>query len=180
MYLPEEIGKILITEDEIKAKVKELGKALTAKLSDKNPLFLCVVKGSVVFFADLIREMECPIEIDFLKASSYGSGTSTSGKVRVDGLDRMGIEGRDVVLVEDIVDTALTLSTLKALIEQKNPASLTLVTLLDKPSRRIVKDFTPDYSLFEIDDLFVVGYGLDCAQKYRNLPYVGVVGSSSE
>ena len=84
------------------------------------------------------------------------------------------------MLVEDIVDTALTLSTLKALIEQKNPASLTLVTLLDKPSRRIVKDFTPDYSLFEIDDLFVVGYGLDCAQKYRNLPYVGVVVSSSE
>lgn len=177
MYIPQEIERVLLSEDEIKEKVAELGAALTKEYAGKNPLMVCVLKGSVVFFADLIRNMECPVEIGFLRASSYGSGTESCGKVRITGGAALEIEGRDVVLVEDILDTARTLSVLKNRLMKKKPASLKIVTLLDKPARRTVSGFAADYSGFVIEDFFVVGYGLDCGEKYRNLPYIGVLRS---
>ena len=175
MYLPDEVEKILFTEEQLKARVKELGEQLTKEYSGRNPLFLCVLRGASVFFGDLIRNVECPLEIEFIKASSY-VGTNSSGEVSVDG-EMPNISGRDVVLVEDIVDTARTLSRLKALLMKEAPKSLRVAALLDKPSRRVVEGFKADYTGYEIDDLFVVGYGLDCDMKFRNLPYVGVLKS---
>lgn len=175
MYIPEGIEKVLLNESEIKQRVREIGKTLTEEYRDKNPLFICVLKGSVVFFADLIREVECPLEINFLRASSYGKGTQSSGKVDLEVGKDIDFTGRHVVIVEDILDTARTLYKLKNDISAQSPASLKLVTLLDKPSRRVVSGFSADISGFVIDDLFVVGYGLDCGEKYRNLPYVGVL-----
>lgn len=175
MYIPQEIESVLISREEIKAKVSEIAAQLTADYAGKNPLMICVLKGSVVFFADLIREMECPLSIDFLRASSYGNGTVSQGEVRLSVGAGIDIENRHVVLVEDILDTARTLYTLKNELLKRNPASLKIVTLLDKPSRRVVTGFSADYTGFEIDDLFVVGYGLDCAERFRNLPYIAVM-----
>lgn len=178
MYCPNDIEKILITEEEIKEKVKEMGRILTEEYKDKYPLFICVLKGSVVFFADLIREMDCPMEINFLKASSYGQSSVSNGNVRLDVGADINFEGRDVVIVEDILDTARTLYALKNDLLTRNPKSVKIVTLLDKPSRRVVKGFTGDYTGFAIDDHFVVGYGLDYSEKYRNLPFVGILKPS--
>ena len=175
MYFPNEVERILFTEEQIKARVKELGAELTKEYSGKNPLFLCVLRGASVFLGDLIRCVECPLEIDFIKASSY-VGTNSSGEVSIDG-EMPDISGRDVVLVEDIVDTARTLSKLKTLLLERDPRSLKVAALLDKPSRRTVEGFMADYTGYEIDDLFVVGYGLDCDLKFRNLPYIGVLKS---
>lgn len=174
MYFPEGIERVLISEEDIQKKVKELGAILTEDYKDKMPLMICVLKGSVVFFADLIRAMECPLEIDFMRASSYYSSTESSGEVKFTVGSGIDIEGRDVILVEDILDTARTLYTVKNELLKKHPASLKIVTLLDKPSRRVVSGFTADYKGYEIDDLFVVGYGLDCNEQYRNLPYIAI------
>lgn len=175
MYFPNEVEKVLFTKEQITARVKELGAELTKEYYGKDPLFLCVLRGASVFFADLIRNVECPLEIDFIKASSY-VGTNSSGEVMVGG-EMPDISGRDVVLVEDIVDTARTLSKLKTLLLDLKPRSLKVAALLDKPSRRTVEGFKADYTGYEIDDLFVVGYGLDCDMKFRNLPYIGVLKS---
>lgn len=166
----DEIDKILFSEEQIAERVKQLGETLTRDYEGKNPLFVCVLKGAMVFFSDLIRKVDCPLEIDFISASSY-KGT-VSGELTVN--DIPDITGRDVVVVEDIVDTAKTLSTVKELFLRRGPASLKFAALLDKPSRRAVKDFELDYSGFVIEDHFVVGYGLDVGQRYRNLPYIGV------
>lgn len=173
MYVPKEIEKILFTKEQISERVKALGETLTREYKEKNPLFLCVLKGASVFFCDLIREIETPLEIDFLRASSY-VGTDSSGKVELETSAIPDISGREVVLVEDIVDTARTLSLLKAELSGRGALSVKTVCLLDKPSRRVVPDFSADYTGFEIEDLFVVGYGLDCSQRFRNLPYIGV------
>lgn len=175
MYCPEEIERVLLTEEQIRKKVSELGELLTREYADKNPLFICVLKGSVVFFADLIREVKCPLEISFLRASSYGGGTVSSGEVQLSVGANIDMRGRHVVVVEDIMDTARTLFALKNELLKRDPASLRIVTLLDKPSRRVVSGFTADYEGFAIDDLFVVGYGLDCGERFRNLPYIGVI-----
>lgn len=175
MFYPDEIEKILFTESQIKERVAEIGAQLTEEYAGKNPLLVCVLKGSVVFFADLIREIKCPLEIDFLRASSYGSGTISSGKVQLSAGANIDMRGRHVVIVEDILDTARTLYTLKNELLKRAPASLKIVTLLDKPSRRVVSGFSADYEGFAIDDLFVVGYGLDCSEKFRNLPYIGIL-----
>lgn len=175
MYCPEEIERVLLTEEQLREKVSELGALLTREYADKNPLFICVLKGSVVFFADLIRAVKCPLEISFLRASSYGSGTVSSGEVQLSVGANIDMRGRHVVIVEDIMDTARTLFALKNELLKRDPASLKIVTLLDKPSRRVVSGFTADYEGFAIDDLFVVGYGLDCGERFRNLPYIGVI-----
>lgn len=176
MYVPEKVKEILFTEEQLWEKISLLGDELTKEYNGKNPLFVCILKGSVVFFADLIREVKCPLEIDFFRASSY-VGTSTSGEVNADERTVPDIEGRDVVLVEDIIDTAYTLNKVKAMFLQHDPKSLKIACLLDKPSRRKVEGFKADYRCFEIDDLFVVGYGLDCGQQFRNLPYIGIYKS---
>lgn len=175
MYVPEEIERILLSKEELAARVKALGEELTRDYAGKNPLFICVLKGASVFFCDLIRQIECPLEIGFIRVSSY-TGT-VSGEISVDENGLPEVSGRDVVLVEDIVDTAKTLSALKKLFGERNPKSLKVASLLDKPSRRVVEGFKADYTGFEIEDYFVVGYGLDFSQQYRNLPYIGVYKS---
>jgi hypoxanthine phosphoribosyltransferase len=168
-----DISEILITEEQIKAAVTELGERVTRDYQGKNPLLICILKGSTIFFTDLIRQIDLPLEIDFMAISSYGSNT-TSGEVRlVKDLDR-SIEGRNVLIVEDIVDSGKTLAYLKRILNNRGAASIRIISLLDKPTRRLVP-LSVDYTGFEIPDAFVVGYGLDFNEKYRNLPVIGVL-----
>lgn len=170
----QDIKEILLTEEQIASKVKELGSILSEEYRDKNPLVICVLKGAVVFMADLLRHMDIPCEMDFMAVSSYGSGAESSGMVKIlKDLDTSA-EGRHVLVVEDIMDSGLTLSRLMELLRHRQAASVKVVTLLNKPDRRKV-DISPDYSGFTIPDEFVVGYGLDFAEKYRNLPFIGVL-----
>ena len=169
-----DLEKILITRDELALRVKELAKTLDEDYKGKNPIVVCILKGSTLFFADLVREMKIPVEFDFLSISSYGNKTKSSGEVKmIKDLDNL-IENRHVLIIEDIVDSGYTLTYLKKLLSSRGPASVKICTLLDKKSRREVP-LEPDYCGFEIDDYFVVGYGLDYAQKYRNLPEIGVL-----
>ncbi|MFF0830556.1 MULTISPECIES: hypoxanthine phosphoribosyltransferase [unclassified Brevibacillus] len=170
----QDIEKILLSEEDIAGKVQELGKTLAAEYKDKNPLVICVLKGAVVFMADLIRHMDIPCEMDFMAVSSYGSGTESSGMVKIlKDLDT-SVQNRHVLVVEDIMDSGLTLSRLVELLRHREAASVKVVTLLNKPERRKV-DISPDYKGYDVPDEFVVGYGLDYAEHYRNLPYIGVL-----
>lgn len=154
--------------------MKELGRILSDEYRGLNPLVICVLKGAVPFMADLIRQMDIPCEMDFMAVSSYGSSTQSSGVVRIlKDLDTP-VQNRHVIVVEDIMDSGLTLSRLVELLKHRDAASVKVVTLLDKPDRRKV-DISPDYSGFTIPDEFVVGYGLDYAEKYRNLPFIGIL-----
>ena len=172
--LEQDISRVLFTEEQLKARVKELGAQLAENFRDKNPLFLGVLKGSFVFMADIVRA--CPIwsDIEFLAVSSYHNAAESSGVVQIQHDLQQDITGRSVVVIEDILDSGNTLYFLKNYFLTKGAASVTVVTLLDKPARR-VKPIEPDYCGFEIPDEFVVGYGLDYAQHYRNLPYIGVL-----
>jgi len=174
LIMEKDIEKVLITEKEIEEKVRELGRILSKEYEGKNPLVICVLRGGAPFMTDLVRRMDIPLEMDFMAVSSYGASTQSSGVVRiVKDLDT-SVEDRHVIIVEDIIDSGLTLSYLIDIIERRNAASVKVVTLLDKPARRTV-DFKPDYCGFQIPDAFVVGYGLDYAEKYRNLPYIGIL-----
>jgi len=169
-----DLEKILVTREEIAKAVKSLGQALTEKFRGESPVFVCILKGASVFFTDLIREIDAPLTTDFMVVSSYGSSTKSTGVVKiVKDLDKP-VMGKHVVLVEDIVDSGMTLSYLKKVFANREAASVSIVTLLDKPARRRV-DLTVDYSCFNIPDAFVVGYGLDYDEKYRNLPDIGVL-----
>ena len=173
--LYKDLDKVLLTREEIAEKVRELGKQITLDYAGKKPVLVCILKGASVFFADLIREIELPLTLDFMAISSYGSATKTSGVVRIlKDLDN-DILGKDVIVVEDIVDTGITLSYLSKILMQRGASSLRIATLLDKPARRKVKDLKVDYMCFDIPDAFVVGYGLDYDQTYRNLPDIGVL-----
>lgn len=175
--LHNDIEKVLVTREELKACCEKLGQQLATDYVDKNPLVVGVLRGSIMFMTDLVREMNIPLDIDFLDVSSYGDETESSGYVKIlKDLDT-NVEGRHLLLVEDIVDTGRTLLKLKELFEYRKAASLKIVTLLDKPERRVV-DIAADYVGLEIPNAFVVGYGLDYAQKYRNLPYIGVLKES--
>ena len=166
--------ELLITRDQIAKRVKEMGAEITRDFEGKDLTVICILKGAVVFFVDLIREIDLPMTMDFMAISSYGSATKSSGVVRIlKDLDR-DIAGRDVIVVEDIVDSGLTLSYLKGVLETRKAASVSIVTLLDKPARRKVS-LEVQYSCFNIPDAFVVGYGLDYDEKYRNLPDIGVL-----
>lgn len=165
------IKRVLITEEEIKAAIKKAG-AEIAKIYDGRPILLVsVLKGAFVFMADLCRAVEAPCEIGFMCAKSYYKGTVSSGMVQITLDLEQDIKDYHVVIVEDIIDTGRTLRDIVGLLRAREPLSLHVVTLLDKPSRRIV-DFTPDMALFTIPDHFVIGYGLDCGEYYRNLPYI--------
>ncbi len=169
-----ELAQIIITEEEIKQRVAELGAQITADYQGRDLFVICILKGAAVFMSDLIRQIKVPVEIDFMSLSSYGASTKTSGVVRMlRDLDRE-IAGKHILVVEDIVDTGLTLSYLKENLMVRKPASLKICTFLDKPSRRQV-DLKPDYCGREIEDYFVVGYGLDFNEKGRELPYVAIV-----
>lgn len=171
----EDIKEILISEEEIKAKLKELGEKITRDYRDSdNILLVGVLKGAVLFIADLIRHIDLPLEVDFMAVSSYGASTESSGVVRILKDLEQNIQGKNILIVEDIIDSGLTLSYLYNLLKSRNPADIKICTLLDKPSRRKV-DIKVDYLGFEIPDYFVVGYGLDYNEKYRNLPFIGVL-----
>ncbi|MCH5288167.1 MAG: hypoxanthine phosphoribosyltransferase [Christensenellaceae bacterium] len=169
-----DLSKILVTREEIAEAVKKLGQQITADYKGKNVILIGILKGAVVFFADLIREIDLPLNIDFMAVSSYGAATKSSGVVEVVKDINRDITGLDVLVVEDIVDSGMTLSYLKKYLSSRGAASIKVVTLLDKPERRRV-DLTADYFCFTIPDEFVVGYGLDYAEKYRNLPDIGVL-----
>lgn len=166
-----EFGEILISEEQLRVRTKELGKQITEDYKGESILAVCILKGAVLFMTDLIREIDLDVMIDFMSVSSYGASTKSSGVVRIlKDLDT-AIEGKNVLIVEDIVDSGLTLKYLKDYLLGRKPKSLKICTLLDKPARRTA-DVTADYSGFEVGDQFIVGYGLDYNQKYRNLPYI--------
>jgi len=169
-----DIQEVLYNEEEIKAKVKELGETLSKDYSGRNPLVICVLKGAFIFMADLVKAINVPLELDFMAVSSYGHSTKSSGVVKIIKDLDVTVEGRDVLIVEDIIDSGLTLSYLIDVLERRNAKSVTVVTLFDKPARRTV-ELEADYTGFTIPDEFVVGYGLDYAEKYRNLPFVGIL-----
>ena len=168
-----DIEKVLISEAEIEAAVARIARQITADYRDKDPIFVGVLKGCFIFMADLMRHVEVPCAMDFVAVSSY-SGTSSTGAVKINKDLGQDIEGRHVIIVEDILDSGVTLSYLKHYLLGRNPASIRIATLLDKPSRRKAEVFA-DYSCFEVPDAFVVGYGLDYNERYRNLPYIGVL-----
>ena len=170
----DDILKVLFSEEQLKEKCAEMGAQITRDYAGKNLLLVTVLKGAVVYMADLMRCIDLPCAIDFMVVSSYGSGTKTSGVVKiVKDLDQ-DLSGKDILIVEDILDSGMTLSYLKGLLQSRNPASIRIATLLDKPSRRKV-ELVADYVGFEVPDEFVVGYGLDFDEEYRNLPFVGVL-----
>ena len=169
-----DIAKVLVSEEEIQQRIKEMGEQISRDFESKNLLMVGVLKGSVVFMADLMRHITVPCEIDFMSVSSYGSGTNTSGVVKIIKDLSNPVEGYDVLVVEDILDSGVTLSYLLELLKTKGARSISLVTMLDKPDRR-KKPVKLDYKGFTIPDEFVVGYGLDYDEKYRNLPYIGVL-----
>ena len=172
--MKEDVLRVLLSEDEIREKVRELGGKITADYKNSNLMLVTVLKGAVVFLADLMRQIDVPAEIDFMVVSSYGSGVKSSGVVKiVKDLD-VPLAGKDILIVEDILDSGLTLSYIKELLESRGPRSIRIATLLDKPSRRQV-DLQADYIGFSVPDEFVIGYGLDYDEKYRNLPYIGIL-----
>lgn len=166
--------KVLLTEEEVNSRIKEVAEQISKDYEGKQVRMICVLKGGVYFMCELSKRMDVPVSLDFMSVSSYGDDTESSGIVRiVKDLDQP-LEGKDVLIVEDIIDSGRTLSYLIEILKQRKPNSIRLCTLLDKPERRVV-DVNVEYSCFNIPDKFVVGYGLDYAQKYRNLPYIGVV-----
>ena len=166
--------EIMISEDKVCERVKEVARVISDDYAGKSIHLICVLKGGVFFMCELAKRLEVPVTMDFMAVSSYGSGTISSGHVKmIKDLDE-SIEGKDVLVVEDIIDSGRTLNNLLSLLKTRNPKSLKLCTFLDKPDRRVV-DVNVDYTCFTVPDEFVVGYGLDYDQKYRNLPYVGKV-----
>ena len=165
----------LLSEEQVTKRIKEMAEVINKDYADKEVHLICILKGSVFFTTELAKYITVPLTMDFMSVSSYGNKTESSGRVRiVKDLDE-GLEGKDVILIEDIIDSGHTLSFLQEMLWTKKPNSLKLCTLLDKPDRRVVDGIKVDYVGFVIPDEFVVGYGLDYMQRYRNLPYIGVV-----
>lgn len=169
-----ETVSVLISEDKITERIAELGKIISEEYEGKQVHMICVLKGGVFFMCELAKKITVPVSLDFMSVGSYGDGTASSGIVKIEKDLDESLEGKDVLVVEDIVDSGRTLSYLLQILAKRNPESLRLCTLLDKPDRR-THPVNVDHVGFEIPDEFVVGYGLDYAQKYRNLPYIGVV-----
>jgi len=169
-----DIQEVLYDSNQIQQKVKELGETISREFEGRNPLVICVLKGAFIFMSDLVKEVTIPLEIDFMAVSSYGQSTKTSGVVKIIKDLDTPVQGRDVIIVEDIIDSGLTLSYLIDVLERRSAKSVTLVTLFDKPAGRKV-ELEADHKGFVLPDAFVVGYGLDFAEKYRNLPFIGVL-----
>ena len=166
--------RVMLSEEEVDARIQAIGEQISKDYAGKQVHLVCVLKGGSFFMCELAKRITVPVSFDFMSVSSYGAGTSSSGVIKiVKDLDD-SIMGKDVIVVEDIVDSGRTLSYLMELLKERKPASLRLCTLLDKPDRRVIQ-VPVDYTCFQIPDEFVVGYGLDYAQKYRNLPYIGIV-----
>lgn len=170
----QDIKEILFTEAELNERISELGEQITADYEGKSLIVVGILKGSNIFTSDLVRKINLPLKMDFMAVSSYGNATESTGVVKIlKDLDR-GIEEEHVLIVEDIVDSGLTLKYLKDVLLTRNPASIKVCTLLDKPARR-KENIKPDYLGYEVPDEFIVGYGIDYAERYRNLPYIGVL-----
>lgn len=169
-----DVERILITEDKLCERIKELGKEISRDYSGKKILAVGILKGSVVFLADLIRNIDSEVSIDFMTVSSYGNSAQTSGVLKIKKDLDTDISGKDVLIVEDIIDSGITLSKLKEELEKRNPASLKICTLLNKPERRTA-EVDVEYIGFDIPNEFIIGYGLDYAEKYRDLPFVGIL-----
>ncbi len=169
-----DLKEILISEEQLRDKCKELGTIVSKDFEGKKPIVITVLKGAVVFLADIIRHIDVPIEMDFMVISSYGSGTRSPGNIKIVKDIDISLEGKDILIIEDILDSGQTLLHLTTLLESRKPASIKICTLLDKPCRRKV-EIKADYIGFEVPDEFVVGYGLDYDERYRNLPYIGVL-----
>lgn len=172
--LEKDILEVLLTEEQIQEKTHELGAALSNEYKDKFPLAIGILKGAMPFMSDLMKRVDAYIEMDYMDVSSYGNATVSSGEVKIIKDLNTSVEGRDILIIEDIIDSGMTLSYLVDLFKYRKAKSIKIVTLLDKPTGRKV-DLKADYVGFEVPDAFVVGYGLDYAEKYRNLPYVGVL-----
>ena len=173
----QDVENIMFSKEEIAGRIAELAAQLDCEYAGKNPLMVGILKGSVMFYADLLRAMTIPVEMDFMAISSYGAGAKSSGEVKlIKDLDRK-IEGRHVIIVEDIIDSGYTLSYLKRMLYSRKPESVKICALLDKYSRRVVP-IEADYKGFDCEDEFVVGFGLDYAERYRNLPYIGILKRS--
>ena len=171
--------RVLLSEEEVDKRIREVGAQISKDYEGKNLHMICILKGGVCFTVELAKRVTVPVSFDFMSVSSYGSGTESSGIVKiVKDLDEP-LQGKDVLIVEDIIDSGRTLRYLMDVLEKREPSSIKLCTLLDKPSRR-VKEVEVDYTCFEIPDEFVVGYGLDYDQRYRNLPYIGVMEFDNE
>ncbi len=172
--MQEDILRVLFTQEEIQNRVNALGAQISGVYQGRTPLFLGVLKGCFVFMADLMRAVSIQCNMDFMAVSSYGNGTSSTGAVRITKDLSRDIEGQDIIIVEDILDSGITLNYLRGYLSTRLPSSIRIVTLLDKPDRRRA-DIHPDYFGFTVPDEFVVGYGLDYAERYRNLPYIGIL-----
>ena len=175
-----ETVKVLVPEEDVAKRIKELGEQISKDYAGKQVHLICVLKGGVFFMCELAKRITVPVSMDFMSVSSYGDGTASSGVVKIaKDLDET-LEGKDVLIVEDIIDSGRTLAYLIEVLKQRGPKDIHLCTLLDKPERRVKKQVKVDYTCFTIPDEFVVGYGLDYDQKYRNLPYIGVVEQDQE
>jgi hypoxanthine phosphoribosyltransferase len=172
--LHNDIQEVLYSEQQIQEKIRALGETISRDYEGRNPLVICVLKGAFIFMADLVKRITIPLEIDFMAVSSYGQSTKSSGVVRIIKDLDSPVEGRDILIIEDIIDSGLTLSYLIDVLERRNAHSISVVTLFDKPARRTV-GLEAEYTGFILPDSFVVGYGLDYAEKYRNLPYIGIL-----
>lgn len=171
-----DIAKILISEEQLSKRIREMAAEISRDYAGKNPTMICILKGAVMFYSDLLRNITIPLTMDFMAVSSYGNKTKSSGEVEIRKDLSTSIEGKHVVIVEDIVDSGFTLSYLTRLLKTRGAKSIELCTLLDKPSRRAPGiDLKAKYSGFEVGNEFVVGYGLDYAEKYRNLPFIGIL-----
>lgn len=169
-----DIQEILYSEEQIQDKIKELGERISSDYEGRNPLVICVLKGAFIFMADLVKRITVPLELDFMAVSSYGQSTKSSGVVKIIKDLDVPVEGRHIIIVEDIIDSGLTLSYLIDVLERRNALSISVVALFNKPARRTV-ELEPDYAGYVLPDEFVVGYGLDYAEKYRNLPFIGIL-----
>ena len=173
-YADKDILKVLFTEEELRSRVSQMGAQITQDYQGKDVVLVSVLRGSYIFMADLTRNIDLPCTMDFMSVSSYGAGTASSGQVKITRDLSESIEGKNLIIVEDILDSGNTLYYLRDVLWARKPASIAICTLLDKPERR-QKPIKADYMGFEIPDAFVVGYGLDYAERYRNLPYIGIV-----
>ena len=168
------IAEVVVSKKELEETIEKLGKTLTAEYQDKNPLVICILKGAIFFMADLVRAMDCDLEVDFMDVSSYHGGTESSGVIKIKKDCGMDIEGRHVIIVEDIVDTGRTLKALIENLKERKVASVACASLVDKPETRVV-DVEADYIGIVSPNEFLVGFGLDYDERYRNLPYIGVL-----
>ena len=173
--LEKDILKVVVTQEELQEAIKRLGAVLTEEYRDKDVLVIGILRGAAMFMADIIREMDCYLEMDFMDVSSYHGGSQSSGEVKIIKDLDSAVEGRHLLIVEDIIDTGRTLKYIVELLKHRKAASVKVCSLIDKPDARVIKDITADYVGIEVPNEFLVGYGLDYQQKYRNLPYIGVL-----